>query len=306
MYTILFLALVAVLLFIPLIREIVRVLTINKLRRGKDRSAKHICDLLCERFPASTVYRDVYLLKDDATEEGLNNVCDVVYISRGGVLLLTVLPDLGVYDNPKIGPWRYRYVNTKKETVTIQMANPFENMAFFSSVVEKLLVNENVLNASVSRGVVFSADLVDYTRDYPECLTIGTLFEYIEAFDRRAHFNKKEYRQVCEAIAACSEYLEGTSQNGFAPIEKIRIPKAARTVPEIVGGEPAYAPFSPTPSSVRTVTLAPEEKEGASRPVPDFGADFDGGNSAGSAPEATQDSENAAEPANGPADEYPS
>ena len=246
-YTILFFALIDLLIFFFLMKEILRVLTINRLRKDKDRSAKHVCDLLCERFPKSTVYRNVYLLKDDASESGLNNICDVVYISRGGILLLTVLPDIGVYDNPKIGAWRYRFVNTQKETVTLQMANPFENMAFFASVVEKLLISENVMNASVSRAVIFTSDLVDYTKDYQECLTVGTLFDYIEGFDRHAHYNKSEYRKVCEVIAACSDYLEGTSSNGFATIEKIRIPKASRTVPEKSGDTPPAPPASPTP-----------------------------------------------------------
>ena len=231
-YMILFLSLIACVLFFFLIKEILRILSINRTRRDSDRSSAHVCDLLCERFPKATVFRQVYLLKDEAADSGLNTTCDVVYISRGGVLLITVLPDVGVYDNPKVGPWRYRYINTKRETVTLQMQNPFESMAFFSSVVEKLLVSENVLNASVSRAVVFTADTVDYTRDYPECLTVGTLFDYIDSFDRRDHFNKKEYRRVCEAIAACSDYLESVSHKGFATIDKIRIPKASRDVPE--------------------------------------------------------------------------
>ncbi|MBQ9467938.1 MAG: hypothetical protein IJU52_02915 [Clostridia bacterium] len=231
-YTILFLSLAGCVVFFFLVREIIRVLSINRLRKEKGRSAEHICDLLSERFPRSTVNAQVYLLKDEALENGLGTTCDVVYISRGGVLLLTVLPDIGVYDNPKIGPWRYRYINTKKETVTLQMQNPFEIMAFYSSVVEKLLVSENVLNASVTRAVVFTADPVDFTKDYPECLTVGTLFDYIEAFDRRDHFTPKEYSKACEVIAACSAYLEGTSDRGFAPIDKIRIPRASRDIPE--------------------------------------------------------------------------
>lgn len=231
-YTILFLALVACVIFFFLIREVICVLSINKLRREKGRDAQHVCDLLCERFPRSTVMGQVYFLKDEALESGLSTTCDVVYVSRGGVLLLTVLPDVGVYDNPKIGPWRYRYVNTKKETVTLQMQNPFEVMAFFSSVVEKLLVSENVLNASVTRAVVFTADPVDYTKDYPECLTVGTLFDFLTAFDRRDHFTAREYRRACDVIAACSSYLESSSDRGFAPIDKIRIPRASRDIPE--------------------------------------------------------------------------
>lgn len=231
-YTILFLSLAGCVVFFFLMKEIVRILSINRQRKEKGRDPEHICDLLSERFPRSTVYGQVYLLRDEALESGLGTTCDVVYISRGGVLLLTVLPDVGVYDNPKIGPWRYRYINTKKETVTIQMQNPFEQMAFFSSVVEKLLVSEKVMNASVTRAAIFTASPVDFTKDYPECLTVGTLFDYIEAFDRRSHFTHREYRKACEAIAACSEYLESTSDKGFAPIDKIRIPRASRDLPE--------------------------------------------------------------------------
>ncbi len=234
-YFIVFLCLAAGILTFLLLREIIAILSINALRKRKERGAEHICDLLCERFPNATVYRNVYLLKESAAEQGLKCACDVVYISRGGVLLLTVFPDIGVYDNPKIGAWRYRYINTQKETITLQKANPFDRMSFFSSVVEKLLVSENLLNPSVTRAVVFSADLVDYTTDYPECLTVATLFDYVNAFNRRRHFNRSEYHKACEVISACSEYLEShlpedvkNSKDGISP----SVPKAVRKPPE--------------------------------------------------------------------------
>ena len=228
-YFVIFLCLIGTGLTLLLLREIIRILTINKLRESKNRGASHICDLLCERFPEATVYKNVRFLKEDVTKEGLKCACDVVYISRGGVLLLTVLPDVGTYDNPKIGPWRHRYINTKKETITLQKNNPFDTMAFFSTVAEKLMVSEEVLNPSVTRAVVFSADLVDFTTDYPECLTVGTLFDYVKAFNRRKHFNKTEYAKVCQAISACSDYLEekATIKNEASDTK----PKAIRRPP---------------------------------------------------------------------------
>ena len=41
-YTILFFALIDLLIFFFLMKEILRVLTINRLRKDKDRSAKHV------------------------------------------------------------------------------------------------------------------------------------------------------------------------------------------------------------------------------------------------------------------------
>lgn len=228
-YFVIFLCLVGVGLALLLCREIIRILTINKLREGKGRGPSHVCDLLCERFPEATVYKNVRFLKEDAAKEGLKCACDVVYVSRGGVLLLTVFSDVGTYDNPKVGPWRHRYINTKKETITLQKPNPFDSMAFFSAVAEKLMVSEEVLNPSVTRAVVFSADLVDFTTDYPEILTIGTLFDYVEAFNRRKHFNSSEYAKVCQAISACSDYLEEISAPLPAPEDKK--PKAVRRPP---------------------------------------------------------------------------
>lgn len=207
-YFVIFLCLVGLVLVLLLIREIIRILTINKIREGKNKGACYVCDLLSERFPEATVFKNVRFLKDEATSEGIKCVCDVVYISRGGVLLLTVLPDTGNYDNPKIGPWRHRYMNTAKEVVTLQKNNPFDAMSFFLAVAEKLMISEDVLNPSVTRAVVFTADLVDYTTEYSECLTLATLFDYVEAFNKRRHLNKEEYIKVCQAITACSDYLE--------------------------------------------------------------------------------------------------
>ena len=232
-YIVIFLALVALVVAFFLVREIVKIFSINALRKKKERDADHICELLSTRFPDAAVYRNVYLLKEEATQQGLKCACDIVYISRGGVLLLTVFPDVGIYDNPKIGTWQYRYINTKKETITLQKVNPFDRMAFFSSVVEKLLLSENILNPAVNRAVVFSADLVDYTTDYPECLTVATLFDYVDAFNQRKRFNRSEYHRAREVITACSEYLEKklpksvkNAETGASQMPKaVRVPK---------------------------------------------------------------------------------
>ena len=104
-------------------------------------------------------------------------------------------------------------------------------MAFFSTVAEKLMLSEDVLNPSVTRAVVFSADLVDFTTDYPECLTVGTLFEYVEAFNKRKHFNRAEYGRVCQAISACSDYLEELSEPINDEDECDKKPKAVRRPP---------------------------------------------------------------------------
>ncbi|MBQ8214714.1 MAG: hypothetical protein IJX59_07920 [Clostridia bacterium] len=230
-YFVIFLCLVGIVLALLLCREIIRILTINKLREGKGRGPSHICDLLCERFPEATVYKNVRFLKEEAAKDGLKCACDVVYISKGGVLLLTVFPDVGTYDNPKIGPWRHRYINTKKETITLQKSNPFDTMAFFATVAEKLMISEEVLNPSVTRAVVFSADHVDFTTDYPECLTVATLFDYVEAFNRRKHFNSAEYAGVCQAISACADYLEEKATAGKEPEEGDKKPRAVRRPP---------------------------------------------------------------------------
>ena len=233
-YLIILLCLVALVLAFFLFKELISVLTINSLTKRKERDAQYICDLLSLRFPGAAVYRKVYLLKEEAAEQGLKCACDIVYISRGGVLLLTVFPDVGVYDNPKIGPWQHRYINTKKETITLQKPNPFDRMSFFSSVTEKLLLSENILNPAVSRAVVFSADLVDFTTDYPECLTMATLFEYVEAFNRRKHFNQSEFHKAKEVITACSEYLESRLPNKVKDPanDSFQKPKAIRNVPK--------------------------------------------------------------------------
>lgn len=62
-------------------------------------------------------------------------------------------------------------------------------------MIEKLLLSENVLNPSVSRVVVFSANLVDYTTNYPECLTIATLFDYVDAFNLPGAFQPAGIRE---------------------------------------------------------------------------------------------------------------
>lgn len=228
------LGLIACLLTFLLLREVVAIMSVNRLRKTKIRDAEHVCDLLATRYPGAAVYRNVYLLKKEAADQGLKCACDVVYISRGGVLLLTVFPDTGVYDNPKTGPWRYRYINQQKETVTLQKSNPFDRMAFFAAVTEKLLLSENVLNASVSRCVVFTADLVDYTTDYAECLTVPTLFDYVDMFNKKKHFNRGEFHRACDVISACSDYLENRLPESVKSAEKepgVK-PKALRTPPK--------------------------------------------------------------------------
>ncbi len=211
-YFLVFLCLIAAILTAMIIRRTVQILAINKLRKENSRGPEHIADLLAERFPNAEVYCHHYFLKNAAKDDGLKTACDVVYVSKGGVLLLTVLSKTGVYDNPKIGNWRHRYINTNKETVTVNLTNPFDEMAFFANVTEKLLLSEEVLNPAVSRAVVFSADLVNFTNDYDECLTVATLFDYVERFNARKHFTDKEFHRACEGVVACNEYLRARLQ----------------------------------------------------------------------------------------------
>lgn len=229
-YFLILLCIAALAITVLAIKEILRIIAMNKLKQGKGRGSAYVCNMLCQQFPSANIYRNVRLLKREATENGLKSNCDIVYISRGGVLLLTVVGEVGMYDNPKIGPWRHRYMNTAKEVITLQKPNPFDSMAFFASVTEKLLISENVLNPSVSKAVVFSADLVDFTTDYTECLTMETLFDYIRAFNKRSHFNRKEEHRACEAISACSEYLESILPPEGDPETEKKHPKARRTI----------------------------------------------------------------------------
>lgn len=78
LYFIFFLALTALVLAFFLLREILKILTIDRTRREKDRSARHVCDLLSERFPEATVSQQCAASQKEAAERGLLCVCDAV------------------------------------------------------------------------------------------------------------------------------------------------------------------------------------------------------------------------------------
>jgi len=199
-YFVAVLFIITVLLAVYLIKESTKIFILDKIAGQKTRGTSFVYDLLKVRFKSAFIYKNVTLVDGNDDNPNIKPDCDILYISRGGILLITVIPDKGKFDNPKTGMWKYSYENIKHETVTLLRVNPFDSSIPQANVIEDLLTGQGLLNKTITRAVLFTSDEVEFESDYPEILIMGNLFDYIEEFDLSGELNSNELTIAVDTI----------------------------------------------------------------------------------------------------------
>ncbi len=175
-----------------------------KILEDRTDSTDFVYDIICAEFPKSCVLKDAAVSCADAGGVQVTQSVDILYISRGGVMIISVVNGDGAFDNPKSGPWRYRYV-TNDKTVTTALPNPFDTMISSANLLEGLLASEKIY-LDVQKVTVFSGNKVGMTTQYPEVLTVANLTAYLKAFDQRDVINGPQFRTASEVITAFAQY----------------------------------------------------------------------------------------------------
>jgi len=162
-------------------------------------------DLLCAEFPDACILKDVPVSSTGAKNVQISQSIDILYVSRGGVIIISVVNGTGAFDNPKTGTWRYRYPDANGKPVTLNIPNPFDVTIPAANILEGLLAGEKIF-LDVNRVVVFTGSKIGLTNKYPEALSINELTAYIRAFDMRAVMNGPQFRSATTTITAFAQY----------------------------------------------------------------------------------------------------
>ena len=173
----------------------------------EDRAAgtDFVYDLICSEFPKSCILKDAPVSCSEAGGVQITQAPDILYISRGGVMIISVVNGDGAFDNPKTGPWRFRYMGANNTPVTTSLANPFDTAIPAANILEGLLAGEKIY-VDVHKIAVFSGCKVGMTTKYPEAMSVNDLITYLTEFDQRTVMNGPQFRLASEVITAFAQY----------------------------------------------------------------------------------------------------
>lgn len=191
-----------------------------------------VYDLLCAEFPDACILKDVPVSSTGAKNVQISQETDILYVSRGGVIIISVVNGTGAFDNPKTGGWRYRYPDSNGKAVTVNIPNPFDLTIPAANILEGLLAGEKIF-LDVNRIVVFTGSKIGLTNKYPEALSVNELTAYIKAFDQRAILNGPQFRTAASTIIAFAEYNQHKNLSVRHGITKDNTAKADLENPEI-------------------------------------------------------------------------
>lgn len=186
-----------------------RLITAKVLENYQD-NTDFVYDLMCAEFPDACILKDAPVAFGSSGGVHITQAPDIIYVSRGGVMVITVISGDGAYDNPKTGTWRYRYLGNGGKPVTVSLANPFDTMIPAANTLEGLLVGEKIY-VDVQRLVVFSGSAIGMTVKYPEALAVKDLIDYLEAFNQKNTLNGPQFRNAAEVISAFTQYNQHKS-----------------------------------------------------------------------------------------------
>lgn len=197
-----------------------------KILEDRTDTTDFVYDMICAEFPKACVLKDAPVSCADAGGVQITQAIDILYVSRGGVMIISVINGDGAFDNPKTGPWRHRYIGANEKTVTTSLPNPFDTTIPAANILEGLLAGEKIY-LDVQKIAVFSGNKVGMTTHYPEAVSVSSLVTYLRAFDQRTLLNGPQFRLASEVITAFAQY------NQHKAMSQRRFP-----TPEFADGQP--------------------------------------------------------------------
>lgn len=184
-----------------LILRTTRMIRVSKVRSMKHHGADFICEYLRIYFPDRCLFQNLPLIDENSmfvigkNSHLIKRTADVAYVGKGGILLLTVVPDGGCFDTPKVGNWKHSRM-VEGQAVTKTVVNPFDATNPHPSAVETLLSSIGLHDKNITRAVVLTGKGVLYTTVYKELLSPGTLLRFVRSFNMQKNLSSSEIRQI--------------------------------------------------------------------------------------------------------------
>jgi len=206
------LGVVALILSLLLVSALIKIRKQKKIFESKTRGVNFIFELLQAQYGQGKTFMRLPLLKNtveyDQNEYGtVKRDSDIVFVSNGGVLLITIINGRGSYHTPKSGPWKKDQTNARGDILSATLNNPFEATAMQVKAAENLLDGGGINNITVHRAVLFTSDYAVCTEMYAEILTPYNLFDYIDALNKRKLLTTVDVSAICNLISQFAEYM---------------------------------------------------------------------------------------------------
>jgi len=164
-----------------------------------------VYDLLCAELPGACILKDAPVGSAGTGSVQISQTIDILYISKGGEIVISVVNGNGAYDNPKTGSWRHRYLGNNGKTVTVTLPNPFDSTVPAANLLEGLLIGEKIY-VDVKRIAVFTGSKIGMTMRYPEAMSVDSLLTYLRNFNQNSTMNGPQFRTASEVITAFAQY----------------------------------------------------------------------------------------------------
>ena len=200
-----FLAILGLISAIILIFKGKKLLITASVLEEKADSANFVYDYICAEFPKACILKDVPISSAGAGNVHVTQTLDMLYISGGGVVIISVITGSGAFDNPKTGTWRFRYPGNNGKPVTVNIPNPFDSTIPAANILEGMLAAEKIY-LDVQRIAVFSGEKVAMTAKYKEAMTIDGLIQYLTNINSRMVMNGPQFRSASETVTAFAQY----------------------------------------------------------------------------------------------------
>lgn len=192
-----------------------KLMRVNQINRMSRHGVEYVFELLRIYYPKKRIFKRLKLIGANSmfnigkNKNLIKRECDIAYVGRGGILLLTVVPDAGCYDNPKAGNWKHSLITQNGQSLTQTIVNPFDATNPHISAIETLLSAEGVYQKNIARAVILTGKNVYYTTVYREILSPGTLFSYIREFDSHSVLSLSEINRICNSLST----INGKDEN---------------------------------------------------------------------------------------------
>lgn len=148
---------------------------------------------------------------------------DIVLVSNGGLLLITVIGGRGKYYTPKAGPWKKEQTNSRGDRLSTMLNNPFEATALQVKAVENLLEGGNLSGVPIYRAVIFTSERAIFTEHYAEILTPYTLFDYVDSLNKRKALTSVDVRVISNLISQFAEYMYEYDEVSHGQVQSRRL-----------------------------------------------------------------------------------
>lgn len=218
-----------------------------KVMESAKEDADYVYDLICAEFPDACILKNAPLASNETGGVQITQTVDILYISRGGIVVITVINGDGAYDNPKTGPWRYRYLASNGKMVTVSLPNPFDATLPAANILESLLAGEKIY-LDIKRIAVFTASKLGMTTLYPEAMPLDDLIPYLHALNQQPVLNGPQFRTSAEIIPTYAGYTQ----------QKILTSRYGARIPSEENIQNTEQPVSTEDELIKDLAVTPE------------------------------------------------